>query len=84
VKALCDTCDRVTEVFQLPGRKDSNCGECSDDIAMLVSLHAQIKNACRQGESAAELETEAKPILHRLLTRCKSASYGHVSFMLCS
>ena len=72
VIGLCDTCDHVREVFKLPGRKDSNCGECSDDIAMLISLHALIKSSKCQAKNAAELETEAEPILQRLLTRCKA------------
>ena len=77
---LCDTCDRVREVFQLPGRKDNNCGECSADIAMLISLHALITKANCQGESVTALETEAVPIIHRLLRRCEFGSYA----FLCS
>jgi hypothetical protein len=79
VANLCDTCDRVSEVFQLPGRKDSNCVECSDDIAMLISLHALIKNATSQGESAAELETEAAPIIRRLTMRCQAGVFSRDS-----
>ena len=68
---LCETCDRVRKVFKLPGRKDRNCRECSDDIAMLMSLHALIKSAECQAKNAVELEIEAGLILQRLHTRCK-------------
>jgi hypothetical protein len=71
VIGICEACDRVRKVFKLPGRKDSNCRECSDDIAMLISLHALLKSAECQAKNAAELEIKTGPILRRLLTRCK-------------
>jgi hypothetical protein len=67
---ICETCDRVSEVFQLPGRKDRNCRECSADIAMLISLNALMN--CGQLLSA-ELESKAKPIIRRMLVRCTTA-----------
>jgi len=73
---LCETCDRAGEVFQLPGRRDINCDVCTADIAMLISLHVLMKQANDEGESTAALETEAKPILQRLLARRKPGRYG--------
>ena len=73
---LCETCDRAGEVFQLPGRKDTNCGACTADIAMLISLHVLMKQANGEGESTAELETEAQPILRRLMARRKLGHQG--------
>lgn len=69
---LCGTCDRVRKLFKLPGRKDSNCGECSNDIAMLISLHVLIRSAECQGKNAAKLEIEAGLILERFLTRYRT------------
>jgi hypothetical protein len=80
---VCETCDRAGEVFQLPGRKDSNCGACTADIAMLISLHVLMKQANNEGESTAVLETEAKPILQRLLARRKPGRYGPSDSRFC-
>jgi hypothetical protein len=80
---VCETCDRAGEVFQLPGREDVNCRVCTADIAMLLSLHVLMKQANGDGESTAELETEARPILHRLLARRKLGSYGPLFSHFC-
>jgi hypothetical protein len=73
---LCESCDRAGEVFQLPGRTDRNCTECTADIAMLISLHSLMRQANWDGEITAELEVQAQPILHRLLTRRRPGRYG--------
>jgi hypothetical protein len=73
---LCESCDRAGEVFQLPGRTDRNCTECTADIAMLISLHGLMKQSSWDGEITAELEIQAQPILHRLLARRKPGRYG--------
>ena len=79
---ICETCDRVGEVFQLPGRKDRNCDQCSADIAVLTSLHTMMKHTDGQLRSA-ELEREAKRILERLLSRCTiSGSFCWTSLSL--
>ena len=79
---ICETCDRLGEVFELPGRKDRNCGECSADIAMLISLHTMMKHTDGQLRSA-ELERDAKRILERLLSRrTTSGSYFCTSLSL--
>jgi hypothetical protein len=72
---VCDTCNRVSEVFQLPGRKDRNCNECSTDIAVVISLYPLMKNANYRPRSV-ELEHQVKPIIERLLSRCNTASYS--------
>ena len=71
---ICDTCERLGELFTLMGRKDRNCTVCSADIAMITSLYDRIKRANRERESAVELESEVKPILERLLARCGTSS----------
>jgi hypothetical protein len=75
VIGICAACDRVRKVFRLPGRKDSNCRECCDDIAMLIFVNALLKSAECQAKNA-ELEIETGLILQRLLTRCKVESSG--------
>jgi hypothetical protein len=71
---ICETCDRIGDLFQLPGRDDSNCDECSANIEMVISLVALINEANRMGESVAALETEAKPIIQKLIARCVAGS----------
>ena len=73
---LCDTCDRAGEVFELPGRRDKNCGACTADIAMLLSINVLMQQANGEGESTAALETEAKPIVNRLLARRKPGRHS--------
>jgi hypothetical protein len=73
---LCETCDRAGEVFELPGRKDRNCGACTADIAMLLSINVLMNQANAERESTALLEMEAKPILSRLLARRKPGRHS--------
>jgi hypothetical protein len=54
----CDACSRLTELFQLPGRKDSNCAQCNADIATLVLLYGGLTIAQRGGENVAELPSQ--------------------------
>ena len=70
----CDACSRLTELFQLPGRKDSNCAECNADIATLVLLYGGLTIAQRGGENVAELEAKLVSALHRFLGRLEVAS----------
>jgi hypothetical protein len=66
----CETCNEISEVFQLPGRKDSNCTRCTADIVMILSLNSALKP--HVGRGVAELEGEIGPIVQRLLARFES------------
>ena len=70
----CDACSRLTELFQLPGRKDSNCAECNADIATLVLLYGALTIAKRGGENVADLEAKRMAALHRFSGRLEGAS----------
>ncbi len=72
---LCETCDRIGELFQLPGRDDSNCDECSTDIERVISFVALMNEANRAGESTDELEIEVKPIIQKLIARCEVGNH---------
>ena len=65
----CDTCGRLSELFRLPDRRDSNCPECNADISMLVLLYTKWKIAVRNGEQSEDLEAQLVPMLHRFLER---------------
>jgi hypothetical protein len=71
---ICETCDRMGDLFQLPGRDDSNCDECSSDIETVISFVALMKEADRAGESTDEMETQVKPIIQKLIARCAAGS----------
>lgn len=71
---ICDTCERLGELFRQIGRTDSNCSACSADIAMITSLYDHMKKASR--ERTLELEGEIAAVLMRLLGRCKAFCDG--------
>ena len=66
----CDSCDRVAELFALPGRQDKNCSKCDSDISTMVILYEALNDAERRAKDVAELETEVIEILLRYLERC--------------
>jgi hypothetical protein len=74
----CDTCGRLSELFQLPGRKDINCTECNADISTLISLYRRWAIADRDSEHSSDLEAQLISVLHRSLGRwlgaCSNAS----------
>ena len=67
----CDTCGRLAELSQLPGRKDSNCVECNADISILVLLYRRFEVADPDCEDAAYLENRLITVLQRFLARSK-------------
>lgn len=69
----CDTCGRLSELFRLPDRRDSNCPECNANISMLVLLYTKWKIAVRNGEQSEDLEAQLVPMLHRFLERSEPA-----------
>jgi hypothetical protein len=64
---LCDTCGRAAETFRLQGRTDSNCAECSTNIAMLVLLFHKLRISEGDGGNTQALEAEIASTLHRLV-----------------
>jgi hypothetical protein len=70
VRGTCDSCDRVSELFQLPGREDNNCSECDSDLSTMILLYEALNDAQRLGMDAGELESEVIEILLRFLERC--------------
>ena len=78
LEAMCDTCGRMSEVFQLPDRKDKNCAECNADISALIFLYRKWAIADRDSEHSADLEAQLVAVLHRSLGRwlgaCSNAS----------
>jgi hypothetical protein len=71
VRGSCDSCDRVAELFELPGRQDKNCSECDSDLSTMILLYEALNEAERIGMDGSDLENEVIEILHRFLERCR-------------
>jgi len=69
--AQCATCGRHVELFDLPGRKEKNCLECSADVATSLLLATEIDEANRLGEETGELVSEFVQLGRRLLARAQ-------------
>ena len=68
---LCDTCDRLAQVVELPGRRDRNCPECNEDIAKLTLLYPVLQQARLEPEATLRLEAEIKSTMERLFRRAQ-------------
>lgn len=67
----CATCGRHTELFELPGKREKYCLECSADVATSILLAAEIDEAHRLGEDTGELVAEFVQMGRRLLARAQ-------------
>jgi hypothetical protein len=72
----CSVCGRVEELFDLPGRTEKYCLECSADLATAMLLTTEIDAATLAGNSAEALVSEFSEISSRLLERSQSAELG--------
>lgn len=71
VTARCNGCARVRELFELPGRRDRYCFECSADVATVILLSTEIDQNRRAGEDARALESEVSALASRMLSRSR-------------
>lgn len=78
VAGQCGVCGRVRDLFELPGRPEKFCLECSADLATVIQLHTEINAATREGISASPLESEFSEISRRILARSQSADLADV------
>jgi hypothetical protein len=51
VAKRCEICGRVRDLFELPGRPEKFCLECSADLATVIQLSTEIGAAARAGGS---------------------------------
>ena len=65
----CTVCGRRTELFELPGRRDKYCLECSADVATSILLTTEIDAATISGEETAGLVAEFVQLKRRLLQK---------------
>ena len=69
----CSVCGRRTELFELPGRAEKYCWECSADVATSILLTTEIDAATMAGRETEGLVAELGKLSHRLLERVQSA-----------
>ena len=67
----CGACGRESELFELPGRKEKYCFECSADVATSILLATEIDAANNAGEDSGVLVAEFLQIGRRLLARAQ-------------
>jgi hypothetical protein len=78
VAGQCGVCGRVRDLFELPGRPEKFCLECSADLATVIQLNSEINAATREGMSVGALESEFSEISRRILARSQSADLSDV------
>jgi hypothetical protein len=76
--AHCSVCGRVEEIFELPGRAERCCWECSADVATAILLRTEIDAAISADKSIEALVAEFTEISGRMLKRSQSAEMGSV------
>ena len=70
----CSVCGRRIELFELPGRTEKYCLECSADVASSILLTTEIDVATMSGQETEGLVAEFAQLSRRLLERAQSAS----------
>ena len=68
----CNACGRECELFELPGRREKYCFECSADVATSILLATEIEAAKTSGEDTGSLVVEFLQIGRRLLARAQA------------
>jgi hypothetical protein len=76
IAGQCGVCGRVRDLFELPGRPEKFCLECSADLATAIQLSTEIGVATRAGRSTDALESEFSETSRRMLERSQSANLG--------
>lgn len=68
----CGVCGRRTELFELPGRGEKYCLECTADVATSILLTTEIDAATLSGRETESLVAEFAELSHRMLERSQS------------
>ena len=75
--AQCSVCGRIEPLFELPGRAEKYCLECSADLATAILLTTEIDAATLAGKSTRALVSEFSEISSRMLERSQSPEMGN-------
>ena len=71
--AQCSICGHFEALFELPGRTEKCCLECSADLATAILLSTEIDAATLAGRNSNALVTEFTEVSSRMLERSQSA-----------
>lgn len=69
----CSVCGKRAELFELPGRTEKYCLECSADVATAILLTTEIDAATLDGRETRQLVAEFAQLSTRLLQRSQQA-----------
>ena len=69
----CSVCGHRAELFELPGKPERYCLDCSADVATSIMLTTEIDAATLAGQDAEALVAEFAHLSNRLLARAQSA-----------
>jgi hypothetical protein len=75
--AQCSVCGRIEEIYELPGRTEKCCLECSADVATAILLRTEIDAAIFANRSIEALVAEFSEVSSRILKRSQSAEIGN-------
>ena len=74
IAGQCGVCGRrVSDLLELPGRREKFCLECSADLAIAVHLADEIAAATRKGCNTDAWQAEFSEVSHRMLERSQFA-----------
>ena len=74
----CSVCSHYDgEIFDLSGRFEKYCLECSADVAAVILLTTEIDAATLSGANTNDLISENTLISNRMLGRAQSAELGN-------
>jgi hypothetical protein len=73
VAKQCGLCGGVRDLFELSGKPEKFCLECSADLATVTQLSTEPGAATRAGRSTDTLESELSEMSRRILERTQSA-----------
>ncbi len=78
LRGRCSVCGHYGEIFDLPGRFEKYCLECSADVAAVILLTTEIDAATLCGANTNELICEFTLISNRMLGRAQSPELGNI------
>jgi hypothetical protein len=73
VVGQCSVCGLVAKLFDLPGKTEKYCLECSADVATAILLTTEIDAATLAGRSTEAMACEFVEISRRMLDRAQHA-----------
>ena len=73
----CSVCGHYGEIFDLPGRFEKYCLECSADVAAVILLTTEIDASTLAGVNTNDLISEFTLVSNRMLGRAQSAELGN-------